>query len=169
MGRQIRFFMLGQDEEEFLKHVKENGDIIIDTKGNVLETEYILETSMPKVLQVLIKSPQSKIVLDLNGFVNDFKSDVIVFSRSTSLAKHDPKRIWDGRLWVELRNYDENGIVVMKPKWLEENFNRYKKWITKNCKISNDKAFYICRNAYRLNKDEGYKMMNSPKYEVEFE
>jgi hypothetical protein len=72
-----------------------------------------------------------------------------------------------GRLWIELIGYALNGSTFRKDQWVEDDYNYYKKWILKHCKISKNKCCYIGGTAYRLYKN-GYKML-SLKYEFEFD
>lgn len=164
MSRQIRFLLLNGDETEFVKLVTDFGDTKVDDKGKELTTE---EALRPEVLGFYIVSSQSIIVKDKKyGFITPDLSDAIEFSRSIVCQ---PGCVRFGRLWVKLDYWGENGKKIRKEKWLNDKYNIYKKWIVKNCKLSKDKYFYIGKEAYRLYKEEGYKMMATPKSEVEFD
>jgi hypothetical protein len=164
MGRQIYFFLIGKDEEDFLDYVLNKGDSIIDSKGKQLSKEEIIKE---KPMSVYIKPAQARIITRASGFVEDFESNVIDFHRSRFQLKN-PQKFQSGRLWIELIGYATNGTTYRKEKWVEDDYNYYKKWILKHCKISKDKGFYISGTAYRLYKEEGYKMVHLD-YEVEFD
>lgn len=170
MGKQIRFFMLNCDEKKFLDYVKESGDPIFDKKSNPIELDkfgrIIEKIDQPSIKQIFITSPESKIIKDENGFIDQILSDVIVFRRCSTTEE---KMVWEGRIWAEFKYYDDSGEMIQKEKWFEQKFNKYKSWIKKNSRISVDKDSYIGVKAYKLYKEKGYRMMNSPKVEIKFE
>jgi hypothetical protein len=173
MGRQIRFFMIGNDEKKFFEVIEAFGDLIVDKKGKSLEIsklkEILLQEEEKKVLSTLnkffITFNESKLIKDENGFIEPFESDVIDFSRCSIEGGN---MVWQGRIWAEFNYYDNNGVLVKKEKWFEQKFNMYRSWIKKNFRISVDKFAYIGEEAYKLYKEKGYRMMNSPKVEIEF-
>ncbi len=169
MGKQIRFFMLNSDEEKFLEYVKESGAQISDKKSNPIEIDkfgrIIEDKDQPSITQLFITSPESKIIKDENGFIDQILSDVIVFRRC-SLTEE--KMVWEGRIWAEFKYYDDRDELIKKEKWFEQKFNKYRSWIKKNFRISIDKFAYIGEEAYKLYKEKGYRMMNGPKVEIKF-
>ncbi len=162
MGKQIRFFMLNDDENAFIKLIEEFGDRIVDNKGKTLVAEEIIKSDR-SVFYILSQS--SKITYSVNGFIDVICSDAIEFSRSMI---RNQSKVQYGRLWVELKYFDESGNSITKEKWLNNKFNMYKRWIEKQYKISKCKDFYIGNAAYDLYKNERYKLMASPILEVEF-
>jgi len=58
-----------------------------------------------------------------------------------------------GRLWYEHSYYDKNGVVIRKPKELDDFYNKLKKYITKNYKLTADKFGYIGPVAYEKYKE----------------
>jgi len=154
VGRQINFFLAGDEESEFIDFIYTQGGSIIDRFGRIMsKKEVILETFW----QIYITFPQSVIDMKNNGRIDDFTSNVIEYDRSVVKEK----KIAAGRMYVELIGYDEQGNKFRKEKWLEEKFNIYKKWIIKHCKISKDKEWYIGIKTYLLYKNQGYRMVDS--------
>jgi hypothetical protein len=171
MGRQIRFFMFVQDEQNFLEHIKQNKDFLLDGKGNRLGFEKIMEPviyngrTIAVEPVVYVASFESKIV-KRDAFLDVSQSDVIEFWRCSIRQEY---QLWDGRIWYETRYFVENDEIYTKPEWLNKKYNEYKKWIVKNYKISREKDFYIGSQAYRMYKEEGFKMMNSPTVSIDFD
>ncbi len=161
--------MLNSDEEKFLEYVKESGAQISDKKSNPIEIDkfgrIIEDKDQPSITQLFITSPESKIIKDENGFIDQILSDVIVFRRC-SLTEE--KMVWEGRIWAEFKYYDDRDELIKKEKWFEQKFNKYRSWIKKNFRISIDKFAYIGEEAYKLYKEKGYRMMNGPKVEIKF-
>jgi hypothetical protein len=167
MGRQICFYMLDADELEFMQLIKDWGDSFIDITGNnSISKEYY-----EKKKALYIVSPQSKIIKNTFGFVDDYNSDVIEFMRcELSLA---PNKLDYGRLWMDPRCYidtEGSAVVILKGKWFQDKYNAYKKWIIKNYRISKNKHYYIAKEAYQAYKEKGFKMMaGGPIVEAEFD
>ena len=162
MGKQINFFLVGKDEDEFLDYIYSSGDNIVDRKGKSLTKDEALKE---KFYHLYIKSPQSIIKTRDSGMLENDVSDVIEFSRNTIIGN----RVEQGRLYIQMINYDTNGNKIRRQKWLENIYNKYKKWIIKHCKISKDKGWYIGIETYRLYKEEGYKMTDHFKEKPELE
>jgi hypothetical protein len=162
MRRQINFFLLNEDETEFLEYIHSLGDGIISSRGCPLNNEDITGQNMA---QVYIKLSQSIIKIRESGYLETFESNVIEYCRTrmSGLQRYD-----NGRLWVELYDFNEAGYPFKKEKWLEDKYVLYKKWIIKHARISKNKYFYIGDAAYKLYK-QGYHMMSTPKYEVSFD
>jgi hypothetical protein len=78
MGRQISFFMVNEDEQEFFKNVIESGDFLLDKNINRLASDNIKSCDG----NIWIASPQSRITKTRHGFIDEERSEVIEFSRS---------------------------------------------------------------------------------------
>jgi hypothetical protein len=154
MGRQTNFFMVGDDESDFIDFILNQGDSIINRFGNIMTKQDVITE---KFGQVYIVLPQSVIKMKSYGLIDDFASNVIEYDRS--LIKE--KRIEAGRIYIELIGFDEQGNKYRKEEWIEEKFNTYKKWIVKHCMIDKDKRWYIGKSTYLLYKNQGYKMVDS--------
>jgi|GEM_PF-5432169 len=173
MGRQINFFMFGDDEHKFLNYVKETQNYLIDRFGNTISFEEMEpsccskdENQANRMMDIYyIAAPNSKIEIRDKAGLQSVISEVIEFS--PSIIRHS-NELWNGRIWIETKYYDEHRNIVMKPKWFIDMFNLYQKWIKKNLRPNKDKDFYVGDNAYKLKKSEGYRLMNSPKVEIDF-
>jgi|WetSurMetagenome_2_1015567.scaffolds.fasta_scaffold465868_2 hypothetical protein len=163
MGRQIRFFFTEKDEEDFLQAIFEHGDFIIDSKGRQMTKHEIFKENPAKIY---IKPTQAVVIMRESGYVEAFESNIIDYRRSR-IQSNDPKKFQVGRLWIELIGYASNGSTFRKDKWIEDEYNYYKKWILKHCKISKNKDYYIGSTAYLLYKDKQYEMLDLD-YLVEF-
>jgi len=170
MGKQIRFFMHGNDELKFLEIMEEQGDSIVDDKANPIEINKLKQFFRNTVEEVELTQffmifPESKLIRDENGFIEPIESDVIEFSRCSIESEN---MVWAGRIWAEFNYYDNNDAMVKKDKWFEQKFNKYRNWIKKNLRISVDKGYYIGEEAYKLYKEKGYRMKAGPKVEIKF-
>ena len=162
MGKQIRFFMSILDEEEFLKKVKESKHFILNNKGHIIKFD---EIQASNTLSLFISLPDSIIRKYSSGFIDSISSEVIQYTRCTEL---EGKGLRDGRIWAEVKFYDDNDQLTGKRKEFEEMYKLYEKWLRKNFKISKEKDYYIGSDALRLYREEGYIMVAGPKQTVEF-
>ena len=171
MGRQINFFMSENDEARFIEMVKSYQDYFIDVHGNHVSYEEII--SNPSKLnadrklptsQLFIAAPNSYIEIN-GGILQRVISEVIEFDRSLF---SNPNEIWNGRIWIATRYYDNNNVIVKKQKSFLDKFSSYRKWITKNLIPDKEKIFYIGPDAYSLMHEKKLKMKNSPTVEIEF-
>jgi hypothetical protein len=164
MGRQIRFFMYGDDESMFFDYIIGSGDSIVDKKGNILDKGFLSDMNLD---QVYIKSSRAILMKRESGYLDEFESNIIEWSRSC-VEEDNKKNIQDGRLWIELIGYNQEGTTYRKEKWVEDKYNYYKKWIVKNSMISKDKMYYIGQAAYKIHREQGYRLFNL-NTEIEFE
>jgi hypothetical protein len=163
MGHQIRFYIVNEDEDNFLNYVNNMDDFIVDYKGKVVNVNGIKSSN--RYVYYLAFNPLMDI-RDKDGYINDEYGNIIEFSRS--IKKHN-NRIESGRLYVDLKYYDVTGNVVTKEKWLYNKFLVYKNWIIKNCRKSKEYNFFIGEETYKLYKSGEYKMMATPVTEVHFD
>ena len=154
--------MAKADEIEFVKYIEKNGDHLVNRHAEIISINDFINEN---ILQAFLLFPLSKIVTDKNIFLDINTSDVIEFTRSRS---YQEKTLSYGRLWAEFILCNEQNQSFRKDKWFEKKYNAYKQWIIRYFCLSDDKGYYIGPSAYALKKDEGYKMMSGPKYEVEF-
>lgn len=161
MGMQISFFMASQDEVDFYNLINELGDILVDNRGNTLS----VEKSMEYKLNQYITAADYANRLHPNKIVDPIDANVIDFT----IASCKEKQLEPARLWIEVKFWDDSGDLISKDKWLIDKFNYYKKWIQKNYKLSKDKKYYIGKAAEKLYREEGYKLMSTPKYEVQLD
>lgn len=164
MGKQINYFMVGQDELMFLDVMAKFNDSMITHRLFPLSQNEVV-TSGTK-LMMYIKSENSNLYVNEYGFVDGYRSDVIEYSRTSVLENH----ALPGRLWAEMKYYDEfyNPIKISKEKWFSDRFEAYRKWIRKHFRRSTCKSFYIGEEAYKLYQSGELKTMAGPIVPVEF-
>lgn len=174
MGKQIRFIILNEEEINFI-HFVQNIAKLVDEKNNCLnENEFEKPAiykkepfNIPTLLQAYILNPDANLYIEENGFIDELKSDVVKYSRSIMDIKSD-KIVNPGRIWAEFRYYDECYQLISKAKPFNDLFESCRKWVKKHLLISNDKNYYIGKKTLVYCKENGYKIMASPKYEVIF-
>jgi hypothetical protein len=165
MGRQIGCFIGQNDEKKFFEELIKEPDIVL--YRHELENESAI--SITNYEQIIgYKFYIAKFISKLNicGKFIDEESEVVEFVRST--IYHSKKEIGLGRLWVQTKYCDENGVPVKQPKWVIDIFDKNVKWIKKNYKKSKEYSYYIGEEAYKLYKD-GWKMTLGPIDKAEFD
>lgn len=163
MGKQIEFFISKLDENGFLQFVSDNNDLIMNDKADAIDVKDAIDTS---ALSLFIVATNIKVFKSNSGFLDSIVSEAIQFTRG---FVNNEKTVRSGRLWAEFKYYDCNHQIVTKRKEFNEMFNRYVKWIKKNCKMSRCKKYYIGNHAYKLYKEEGFLMKAGSNYTVEFD
>lgn len=151
-----------EDEEKFVSYVLSQNDYFINTSNQSIDSYELIES---KELSFFIASSQSKINLSRSGFVDSITSDVIQYSRGIKKES----QITHGRLWFEVKYYDESQVLISKEKWLKEKFRLHSNWIKENYRQSRCKDFYIGEGAYQHFKNGNLHMMATPILKVEFE
>lgn len=165
MGKQIRFFMDENDEMEFVNYIYSNGDVLIIDKVGVDGNIQIIKDPIElECYNYYLYSPGMRICIRESGFISETFSEVIEFRR----AERKGNIMYYGRLWMEMKYWDENSNLVSKSPQLEKKYNLYKRYITKNYKLSQDKDFYIGPHAYDLYLKGEIKTMAGPVVEVKF-
>ncbi len=176
MGKQINFFMLNSDERIFFDYIKEQGDSIIDINlnpidsnsinGNVIYTDIPLDS--PPLLQFFIISTDSIIKKYKNKYLDTISSDVIEFSRGSLQIIGNETILSPGRIWAELKYYNDQNKIIGKDKWFQDRTKNYINWIKKNFKSNIEKHYFIGSNTIQETCDNKYKLMDGPKFEVKF-
>ncbi len=140
MGRQINFYMLPEDEEEFV-------DYVLGQKKDVLMVAVPSETVSPKIIENL-PAPFSEVTWNpiyfwaknINGrlkteyietqgyfLVDSSTSPVIEFTRSFV----QDNLLIRGRIWAEIKYLDGDKLVY-KGKEFENWFNALTRWIRRH-------------------------------------
>lgn len=164
MGKQIRFFMLPEEEKKFIDIVLAQKDLLVRPKFKDGNMDLIRDSLNISDYKLYIVTKQSRIVCRSTGFISETLSDAIEFLR----CKIDNHKLEYGRLWVEMKYWDEKGQLITKDKQLNKRFEFYRKWIKENYRISKDKGFYIGDEAYKLYREGKLKMISPINYVVEF-
>jgi len=144
MGRQHVFAMDEEDEILFMEYLRGNGYVIYqDDKSGI-----------PKLIEKFPEPFSSKgwfiLYLYRSNFgemkfreLNDGRlyldagiAPVIEFSRT--IVRHgNVREIQFGRIWVEMKYYDENEMLVKKSEELDKGYKDIKRWINKQLGKSN--------------------------------
>jgi hypothetical protein len=113
----------------------------------------------------LYKKDFGELVLDSipNGrkFIDEIKSPVIEFIRT--VVREEDKEVSRGRLWVEMKYWNEKGVQVEKSKALNDWYTGLCKWIKKQLPKSefsaNQETYaeYISNSMKEL-VEKGYKI-----------
>jgi hypothetical protein len=171
VGRQIQFFWVNEDEQQFINKVIESGDSFLDTKGNKLETSCIRTYTG----NIWIVSPQSKLVFS-GDFIDHDEVEAIQFRRcciiepQPRLTEQDIEKQKEARLkHVQFLNKVIPGVNVThySPKIEEDKLNYYRSqkrvdigrlWIQTTYYSSYDKnAKIIYKAEWILKRYEMYK------------
>ena len=164
MGKQIRFFLAPDDELCFESEIRRNNYVLIDEMANPLSDGAIADTTEQ---QLYITYPDAQIILSKGGYVDAISSDVIQWSRCK--ARED-NTLSEGRIWVEMRHWNEEQELVTKNDYLSRMYDVLVKYIKKNTKRSIDKPYsYIGASAYASYKNENCKMVHGPRVNIEFD
>lgn len=132
MGKQFRFIMDENDKKAFFEYVKCTATVYV-TKKLEGTTEIV---GLPDELWInlyLYKNEFGKLIFNeiSNGrkYINTSISPVIEFGNT--LVRKNVKEIQRGRLYVEMKYYDENGQLMQKDELLDNWYRELVKWIKK--------------------------------------
>ena len=133
MGRQYHFYMGREDEELFLKYLKQNQYVVYqdDKDGNPKAIDKWPEPYSSKgwfILHLYREDFGKMIFSDSLGdgrlFIHPMEAPVIEFSR-TCINPED-KGIMGGRIWMEMNYYDKNNMLWHKSENLIKAYNNIK-------------------------------------------
>lgn len=127
MGRQLNFFMDDEAQDAFVRFLKDENFIFIDTHGEKVESidyskrfHYLIKESYG----MLLKHPIRKNDVDaLKGLVIEYKNTFVI---------DDEKLIQGGRVWIESSYFDDNGEQISKDKDFIKDYEKICRWIRKN-------------------------------------
>lgn len=167
MGKQVNFYMLEEDEKEFVEFVLGDGKTVILGHGSLQEVPPILgrlpiEDPSPPLFRnyVYFWKPGYPLFMryivmkagPLQGqgvyLVDDLTSSVIEFSRSffSPIRENSLTR---GRIWAEMRYWEGNNLIY-KGEEFERWYDSIARWLRKRYqKIGSKPYFYIGPHAYR--------------------
>lgn len=158
-----------QDEKSFVEFILKNAEIYF-------EGEFEVPVKIKELPEKFSGKGWFKVYLyrsDLGGMeveeisngrkiINSTKSPVIEFIRT--IIRNDESEIRRGRLWVEMKYYDNQNLLSEKPKDLNELYSILGKWIKGNLiktdMINNNRkrTEYVSSSIVPLLKD--YKIIN---------
>lgn len=163
-GEHVWFFMGPQDEIDFFRLVLDSGDILI---RYWLSPDGLLQTVGPDPQKVpdarlCIARTDSRLATPVGTLcIDDYESEVISFKRS--IVSHcDQPTLQAGRLSVRMNYWDRWGNIQVKPIWLGDRFQFYKRWLMRSYRPSQDPGlrFFIGPQAYNFYLN-GTKMVRS--------
>lgn len=157
MGQQLTFAMDSDDEQLFLEYLNQNNYIIYKNGiHTMLETInafpplfsgqnwHIFYLYNPNFGTINLKN-----MLKDKIAINPTIDPVIEFKRTIIRSN---KTISFGRIWIEMRYYDENGKLTKKNQELNDGYKNMKKWILK---LLNKEG--ISKSLLKLIIEDGYK------------
>ena len=175
MGRQWQFAMDESDEKLFMQYLKENGYVVYwsGNDGIPKAVNYLPEpNSDQNWSQVYIYHSafgdmkftryayDEKLKIE-KYFVYAYEAPVIEFDRT--VVWPEEKRICAGRIWMQMKYWNENDKYVSKSENLEKGYKDIKKWITKNLPKMDDRnakgkieKIAVSKELIRLSQEEGY-------------
>ena len=153
MGRQINYYATSQDMTELIGHIKSINGIIVDQRGEKL-TEYDLDKITDRLflmnkfgdVTLYIATNESSIVYgirkDGTRYINTPFSDTIEFTPS---GNHHSGHFEEcpGRLYISTDLYQRS-------EQIRKMYNSISRFIKTRYKLSDEKFFYIGKDAYRL-------------------
>lgn len=164
MGRQVNFYMMESDEQEFLRFVRSDREVCISMTA-VPSSEPVPFTVLPDrrtpgwfalFLWDVTNSPPPKLeyIREQNHYVVDeYVSEVIEFHRSTM---HEDCLV-RGRIWAQIKYWDlENDPpeIVTKSEHFQKWYNRLANWI-KRRSIRDERGDYVLPGAAKYAKQGG--------------
>jgi hypothetical protein len=140
MGKQIRFLLDEDTEIRFIEYVMQ------DQECDILLHKENWERYAIKNVSDIFDSDQYQVHLYKEEFGDVqyenmeegwvfYKIGTPDIEYSRPIINESPeKEIIAGRLWVEMRYYDDDGILTMKDEKLDECYKQLVKWIKRNTK-----------------------------------
>jgi hypothetical protein len=141
MGKQIGFLLDKDTEKRFIEFIMQDQecDIRLRKKNGeryaIKEASELLESDefQVHIYRKNFGNVEYEILNNGRVFYNTTFTPEIVYSR-TITRELPQKEIIRGRLWVEMRYYDDDGNIVMKDEKLDECYKQLVKWIKRNAK-----------------------------------
>lgn len=174
MGRQYHFAMDETDEKLFMQYLKESGYVVYMERTHTMP-ETIDEFPVPFSdgwFILYIYHPafgdlqfESYICDKLNtkiDYIESMTAPVIEYTRT--VVREKEKTIQSGRIWMQMKYWNEHGEYVSKSENLDKGYKDIKKWITKHLQKmeQKDERGRVEKNAVskelvRLFEEEGYR------------
>jgi hypothetical protein len=155
------------DENRLLEFIYANEDMLIKVKLVDGKLQSVSPADELTDFKYYIFNKSWKMISDTFFNVDYDSAEAIEYLRPTIRDnKMEP-----GRFWIEMKYWEKENdrdIIITKNPDLDKKYKLYKKYITKNFRLSKDKHYYISPGAYKLYK-QGWKMMAGPIVEVVFE
>ena len=175
MGRQYNFAMDETDEKLLMQYLKESGYVVyLERTHRTPETIdefpvpfsdgwFILYIYHPTFGNMKFESYVSDKKLNIKiEYIEDTTAPVIEFRRT--IVRKEEKTIQSGRIWMQMKYWNEHGEYVSKSENLDKGYKDIKKWITKNLQKMEQKdergeieKNVVSRGLVRLFEEEGYR------------
>ena len=128
MGRQINYYMSEKVQENFIEYLIQNQFVFLDYYAKTVEQP--LSKSVYRMY--LYKPEYGDIVMrkDRDDILDVSVSPVIEYNKTT--IREEKKQVTSGRIWVEIKYYDENGEIITKNDSLVKDYGKLNRWIKKN-------------------------------------
>ena len=140
MGKQIGFYLTFEEENILLREIINTSERIVDSKG-----KDIITFSDTILTQYYIIPKNGKLIFyEQSEYFNSGSSDIIQFCRTEYNTKRGAE---PGRIWTELRYWDEEENLILKDKELDDLYKKIVKMIKRHTTKIQDSPFYISRNA----------------------
>ena len=115
-------------QESFVEYLIQNQFMFLDyyaktVEQPLLKSVYGMYLYKPEYGDIVIRKDR-KDILDVST------SPVIEFNKTS--INEEKKKVIRGRLWVEIKYYDERGEIITKNDKLVKDYERLKRWIRKN-------------------------------------
>lgn len=176
MGRQYNFAMDEIDEKLFMAFLKEKGYVVYwknDQHNKPKIIEQLPDSSLNGWFIVYIyhsafgdmkfnQYVSNKEIKSKKYYISPTTAPVIEFMRT--IVWHEDKAIRSGRIWMQMKYWNEHGEYVSKSENLDKGYKDIKKWITKNLQKMEQKdergkieKNVVSRELVRLFEEEGYR------------
>lgn len=164
MGKQFEFIMDKYDEEKFFEFVK--NDAIVFFSKCAQNPKSIIELPEDEwfilyLYKEIFGDMKYKEIPGRYKYINP--SDAPVIEYRSTIIRHNIKEIQRGRLWVEMRYYDDENLIL-KNGLLDDWYKELCKWIKKTLKCieipfgDKNKKEYVSQSLINL-VENGYKLL----------
>jgi hypothetical protein len=179
MGKQVNFYMLRDDELDFLQFISLQTDFILvseissEAKIQIIEDRFLDQSIQVDLVQLILKDKsvnieekylvrheERKYITELACYVNTGKilyildsmnAPVIEYSRSRFLPDH---RLTRGRIWAEMYEL-VNQEFIYKGVEFEKSYERVARWLRRNLVRENRVPFYLGKEARKWYREGG--------------
>jgi len=164
MGRQVRFYIDESTLDALIEEALVEGEIVCE--GSEANTPPTISTAVPQLarcgrgLQLYLYQPRfGDLVLrtTTNGitYVDAIKSPVVELLQT--VIRHEDRRISRGRLWVEMRYWDDDGNLVEKTAELGRWYAGLARWTKRRLSRIAETGEYCSPSILEL-VEKGYRL-----------
>lgn len=169
MGKQISFIMDENDESKFFDFIKESGFVLLAEQNQ--EPKPIIDLPNKQAENrgfklYLYKENFGEIIYAKTAkgrkYINSINAPVIEFRRT--IIRPNSKEITRGRLWLEMKYYNDDGNLIIKSESINEWYKELSRWLKKNLRyieiqsVNRISKEYISTSLISL-VEKGYKIL----------